>query len=64
MCDASLGRVLDVMDELDLWDDTMLIVCTDHGFLLGEHGWWAKMVQPWYDENIHTPLFIWDPRSR
>lgn len=63
MCDASLGRVLDVMDEQELWDDTMLIVCTDHGFLLGEHDWWAKMVQPWYDENIHTPMFIWDPRS-
>ena len=63
MCDASLGRVLDMMDDLDLWADTMLIVCTDHGFLLGEHGWWAKMVQPWYDENIHTPLFIWDPRA-
>lgn len=63
MCDASLGRVLDMMDELGLWEDTMLIVCTDHGFLLGEHGWWAKMVQPWYDEVIHTPLFIWDPRS-
>jgi arylsulfatase A-like enzyme len=63
MCDASLGRVLDVMDGEDLWKDTMLIVCTDHGFLLGEHGWWAKMVQPWYDENIHTPLFIWDPRA-
>lgn len=64
MCDASLGRVLDAFDEFDLWDDTMLIVCTDHGFLLGEHEWWGKNVQPWYDENIHTPLFIWDPRSR
>jgi arylsulfatase A-like enzyme len=63
MCDASLGRVLDAMDEHGLWDDTMLIVCTDHGLLLGEHGWWGKNVQPWYDENIHTPLFIWDPRS-
>ena len=30
------------MDEHDLWDDTMLIVNTDHGFLLGEHGWWAQ----------------------
>ena len=40
----------------------MLIVCTDHGFLLGEHGWWGKNVQPWYDENIHNPLFVWDPR--
>ncbi|OWV72906.1 sulfatase [Rhizobium sp. R339] len=64
MCDASLGRILDLMDEKNLWDDTMLIVCTDHGYLLGEHDWWAKMVQPWYDENIHTPLFIWDPRSK
>lgn len=64
MCDASLGRIMDVMDELSLWDDTMLIVCTDHGFLLGEHGWWAKMVQPWFNENIHTPLFIWDPRTK
>jgi arylsulfatase A-like enzyme len=64
MCDRSLGRVLDTMDELDLWDDTLLIVCTDHGLLLGEHGWWGKNVQPWYDETIHTPLFVWDPRSR
>ncbi|MBO1420133.1 sulfatase [Streptomyces sp. FH025] len=64
MCDASLGRVLDTMDELRLWDDTLLIVCTDHGLLLGEHGWWGKNIQPWYDETIHTPLFVWDPRSR
>jgi len=63
MCDASLGRVLDAMDEYGMWDDTMLIVCADHGYLLGEHGWWAKVVQPWYDEVIHIPLFIADPRG-
>jgi arylsulfatase A-like enzyme len=63
MCDEQLGRVLDLMDELDMWRDTMLIVCTDHGFLLGEHDWWAKNVQPWYNENAHAPLFIHDPRS-
>ena len=58
MCDRSLGRVLDAMDRHDLWDDTMLIVNTDHGFLLGEHDWWAKCVMPFYDEVAHTPLFI------
>ncbi|MEZ0166965.1 sulfatase-like hydrolase/transferase [Kineococcus sp. LSe6-4] len=63
MCDASLGRVLDHFDTHDLWSDTLLLVGTDHGFLLGEHGWWGKNVQSWYDENIHTPLFVWDPRS-
>ena len=60
MCDYYLGRVLDLMDELDLWKDTLLIVNTDHGFLLGEHDWWAKIAQPFYDEVAHTPLFIWD----
>jgi len=63
MCDHYLGEVLDVMDEQDMWKDTMLIVNTDHGYLLGEHGWWAKMVQPVYDEIAHLPLFIWDPRK-
>jgi arylsulfatase A-like enzyme len=61
MCDRSLGRVLDAMDAFDLWDDTLLIVCTDHGLLLGEHGWLGKNVPPFYDETIHTPLFVWDP---
>lgn len=63
MCDHSLGRVLDVMDAHHLWDDTMLIVNTDHGFLLGEHGWWAKSVQPWFNELVHLPMFLWDPRT-
>jgi len=64
MCDAHLGQVLDLMDELDMWEDTLLIVCTDHGFLLGEHDWWAKCVQPFYNEIAHTPLFLWDPRTK
>lgn len=63
-CDDSLGTVLDAFDELDLWDDTMLVVTTDHGFLLGEHGWWAKCSMPFFDEIARTPLFVWDPRSK
>lgn len=63
MCDAYLGKVLDLMDELNLWEDTMLIVNTDHGYLLGEHDEWAKCVQPFYEEISHAPMFIWDPRS-
>jgi arylsulfatase A-like enzyme len=63
MCDHHLGRVLDLMDEQDMWKDTMLIVNTDHGFLLGEHDWWGKCRMPWYQEAAHIPLWIWDPRS-
>ena len=64
MCDESLGRVLDLMDRYDMWKDTMLIVCTDHGFMLGEHDHWAKCYFPFYNEVANTPLFIWDPRSQ
>lgn len=63
MCDAYLGRILDVMDEYDMWKDTMLIVNTDHGYMLGEHDWWGKNVCPLYSEIANTPLFIWDPRT-
>jgi arylsulfatase A-like enzyme len=62
MCDHYLGRVLDLMDKHDMWKDTMLIVNTDHGYLLGEHGWWSKSVMPVYQEIAHIPLFVWDPR--
>lgn len=61
-CDQQLGRVLDVFDKYDLWQDTMLIVNTDHGFLMGEHDWWAKVVTPFFQEVAHIPFWAWDPR--
>ncbi len=62
MCDENLGKVLDMMDRYNMWKDTMLIVNTDHGYLLGEHGWWAKSVMPDYVELTNIPFFVWDPR--
>jgi arylsulfatase A-like enzyme len=54
MCDAYLGDVLDVMDEKNMWHDTMLVVWTDHGFLLGEHDFWAKLRTPFMKKlRIH-----------
>lgn len=63
MCDEQMGRVLDRFDALDLWKDTCLIVTTDHGFLLGEHDFWAKNRMTIYQEIAHIPLFLHDPRN-
>lgn len=60
-CDYHLGRLLDMMDELNLWEDTMLIINVDHGFLLSEHGWWGKKTMPFYEEVVNTPFFLWEP---
>lgn len=62
MVDDYVGKVLDKMDEHDLWQDTMLIINTDHGFLLGEHEWWGKNIMPLYNEIANTPFFIWHPQ--
>ncbi|ODT81512.1 MAG: sulfatase [Pelagibacterium sp. SCN 64-44] len=62
MCDDQLGRLLDRFDEDGLWDDTALVLTTDHGFLLGEHDWWGKNQMPFYNEIAQIPLFIYHPR--
>lgn len=61
MCDEHLGRVLDFMDAHDMWKDTVLIVNTDHGFLLGEHECMGKNFPPLYDELVHLPFFMHVP---
>lgn len=62
MCDAYFGQLLDYMDAHDMWRDTALILSTDHGFLLSEHDWWGKCLQPYYQELANIPLMIHDPR--
>ncbi|MDP2118602.1 MAG: sulfatase [Hoeflea sp.] len=62
LCDALLGKLLDSFDRQDLWKDTALVVTTDHGFLLGEHDFWAKNRMNIYEEIAHIPLFVYDPR--
>lgn len=64
MCDEYLGKILDVMDENGMWDDTMLIVNTDHGFLMGEHNYMGKNFWPMHQEVIHTPFYIHVPGCR
>ncbi len=61
MCDAHLGKILDFMDENHMWEDTMLIVNTDHGFFLGEKGYLGKNYMPMYDEIVHLPFYIHVP---
>lgn len=60
-CDRQLGRVLDAFDAHGLWEDTALILTTDHGFLLGEHDWWAKNRMYAYEEISHIPLMVHPP---
>lgn len=61
LCDFLLGQLLDYFDAHDLWKDTALVLTTDHGFLLGEHDFWAKNRMNMYEEIVHIPLFVHHP---
>ena len=61
MCDEYFGYLLDYFDTKNLWDNTALILTTDHGFLLSEHDWWAKNRMPYYEEISHIPMIFWKP---
>ena len=42
MCDHHLEKVIDFLETNQMWQDTLVIINTDHGFLLGEHDWLGK----------------------
>jgi arylsulfatase A-like enzyme len=51
-----MGRLLSKLDELELTQNTLLIFCTDHGEMLGNHGLTQKFVA--YQESIRVPFFM------
>ncbi len=59
--DAQVGKVLDAMDRLKLWDNTIVVLLGDHGYHLGEHGWWNKVTV--FDIGARVPLVMWVPKS-
>lgn len=55
--DHNIGRVLDRLEALDLIDRTIVVLLSDHGELMGEHGVWSKEAVG-YEAVIRVP-FIW-----
>ena len=64
MVDDQFGRILNKLDDNNLWGETMVIVTSDHGYFLGDHGWIGKNDPPVYDVLANTPLMIWHPDSQ
>jgi len=51
--------VLDALRELGLEEKTIVVVWSDHGFLLGEHAIWGKHCL--YEDALRSPLIIRAP---
>lgn len=61
MVDVHLGRVFDAIERHELWERCCVILTTDHGHFLGEHGLVGKPAAPMYHTLCHIPLMIWHP---
>jgi arylsulfatase A-like enzyme len=56
MVDDGVGRILAALKRLELYDDTLIIYTTDHGFSLGHHGIWGHS-QATLPSNAHRATF-------
>ncbi len=64
MTDEWLGRFLGHLTDFGLYDETVFVLVSDHGFLLGEYGYTGKSSELLHPELIEVPLAIVDPGRR
>lgn len=57
--DERIGEVLEALKRAKVMDNTVIIFCTDHGDMIGEHGLWYKM--SFNDWSSRIPLIIAGP---
>lgn len=60
--DAQIGKIIQKLKDLDIYDNTVIIIWGDHGWKLGEHNSWCK--QSNYNIDIHTPMIIYSPNQK
>lgn len=61
--DTQVGRLLEAMDRLDLWKNTIVVFWSDHGYLLSEHGGqWMK--QSLFEQSARVPMIIVAPDQK
>jgi arylsulfatase A-like enzyme len=63
MMDRWLGRFLDKMEELNLFENTLLMLLADHGVAHGEHGYTGKPDYVLWPEVTDIPFFIRHPEG-
>lgn len=55
--DDQIGRIIETLIQTGQYEDTLVILTSDHGELFGEHGQYGKP-ERMYDELLHVPLVV------
>lgn len=59
--DDNIGRVLDYLDKNGLTENTIIVLTSDQGFYLGDHGFFDKRFI--YEESIRMPFMVKYPKK-
>ena len=62
--DRALQQLVDVMNEMDLWRDTVVVFTADHGEMAGAHGGLKGKGPLSYEANAHVPLVVAHPAAK
>ncbi|KAL4816643.1 alkaline-phosphatase-like protein [Aspergillus spinulosporus] len=54
--DTNVGKLLKVLEETGLRDNTIIVFTGDHGDMLGERGLWYKMA--WFENSARVPFIV------
>ncbi|KAI1914939.1 hypothetical protein LOZ39_000243 [Ophidiomyces ophidiicola] len=57
--DTQIGKLMSVLKNCGVADDTIVVFTGDHGDMLGEKGLWYKMV--WYEMSARVPMIVFAP---
>ena len=60
--DAQVGRIVAAVNRLGLAENTVIVFTSDHGYHMGEHGYWQKTTL--FENAAHVPLIIAAPDSK
>jgi arylsulfatase A-like enzyme len=64
LVDTWLGKFVDRLADLGVLDNTLLVLTSDHGVLLGEYGWVGKRYTEVHTELSHVPFTIRHPAGK
>ncbi|WP_415382078.1 sulfatase [Halosimplex sp. TS25] len=61
--DDLVGELMAFLESKGVYEDTMVVVTSDHGDNFGDHGGLTSHIFSLYDTLLHVPLVIKPPRS-
>ncbi len=62
--DSQIGQLLGTLKELGLYDDTLIVITSDHGEALGEKNLVGHSITSLYQDQVHVPLLMRYPNGQ